>query len=111
MSTSDGIVLAPGSPASIIFNWPNGAGGYANLTGFTADCLVVGPAAQGTMAAFAAACSFTILNPATGQVKLRIGWATGWVEGDLGRVVGRVTPANGDSQSTNAIRVRVGLLK
>lgn len=108
MSTYDGIVLAPGSPASIVFNWPNGAGGNANLTGFSADCLVIGPAVQGTLAALAAACSFTILNAATGQVKLRIGWVAGWAEGELGRVVGRVTPASGDSQSTNAISVRVG---
>ena len=111
MTSYDGIVLAPGSPGNIIFNWPNGAGGNANLTGFTANCLVVGAAAQGTLAAFAAACSFEILNPATGQVKLRIGWVEGWIEGELGRVVGRVIPPVGDSQSTNAISVRVGLPK
>ena len=109
MSSYDGIVLAPGSPASIIFNWPNGAGGNANLTGFSADALVIGAAAQGALAAFAAACSFQILNAATGQVKLRVGWVNGWVEGELGRVVGRLTPPSGDSQSTNAIPVRVGL--
>ena len=64
---SDTFTVNRGTDLAFSFNWPNGAGGNANLTGFTVAGFEVTPAA-------AAYLTLTLTNPATGLITGRLEW-------------------------------------
>ena len=72
MSTyTDTFLVNWGSDWSKEFNWPDGAGGNANLTGYTADVVQLHSALISTPTN---RISFALITPATGLVRLTLVW-------------------------------------
>ena len=68
---TDTFVVNWGSDWSTEFPWPDGAGGYANLTGYTADVVQLHPSLISTPTN---RMTFSIITPATGLVRLALVW-------------------------------------
>ncbi len=64
-----------GSDLQFTFNWPNGAGGNANLTGYTAVAFRPDLTILGNL-------TVTLTDPATGLITCIMQWDDRYAEGD-----------------------------
>lgn len=86
-----------GSDLPFSFNWPDGAGGNADLTGYTVSKYRVN-------AAIDANTTVTLTNPATGEISVRIEWDESYSLGEHYEF--RVLISIGtDQRSTEEMRV------
>lgn len=97
MSTyTDTFLLNWGSDLRKQFNWPNGAGGNANLTGFTLSVIDVHPQLVGAVSA-------VILTPATGLIEIRVDWADTIPRSRTSNFRLKITSGAGIDDATNAL--------
>lgn len=92
-------IVNKGSGLVYQFNWPDGAGGNANLSGYTVDAYE--PATE--IASFLA---ITLVTPAVGLIQVQVSWDASLAADDLDltfRV--RINPPSGQPQTTNLQRV------
>jgi hypothetical protein len=86
-----------GSDLTFEITWPDGAGGAADLTGYTVGIFEPSPAIAGLVTA-------TMDDPATGVIRVRIEWADGTP--CRKRMTFRVSVSIGDEdQTTNLLAV------
>lgn len=71
---SDTFTLNRGSDLSFQFNWPNGIGGNANLTGYTISGFEVHPTLASNL-------TLNIQSPSTGLITGLINWANNMPSG------------------------------
>jgi hypothetical protein len=94
---SDTFYVNRGTDLIFSFNWPDGAGGNANLTGFTVSAFGADPYLEPYL-------TVTLANPATGLINGRVEWNNSFPEsGPLGFRV-RVTQGSNDT-TTNLLKV------
>jgi hypothetical protein len=86
-----------GSDLSFSFNWPDGAGGNADLTGYTVA--IFEPAA-----ALADYITATITDAATGLIAVRVEWSDTFRTGQLMRFRLQISQGT-EQQSTNEMGV------
>ena len=99
-TTTDTFVVNWGSDLRVPFNWPNGAGGNANLTGYTLSVIDVHPSLVGRVSA-------TITDFPTGAILIALDWADTIERGRIGYFRLRVTSGAGIDATTNALWVDV----
>lgn len=89
---NDTFTVNAGSDLSFSFQWPNGLGGFADLTGWTVDAVDVHSALEPVL-------SVTLVEPATGTIAVRIDWADTL---PMGRVASfRLRIAQGGNEATS----------
>ena len=96
MINTDTFLVNWGSDLRKQFNWPNGAGGNANLTGFTLTVIDVHPLLVGAVSA-------VIITQATGLVEIRVDWADTIPRGRVAYFRLKITSGAGIDESTNAM--------
>jgi hypothetical protein len=85
-----------GSDLTFAFNWSDGAGGNADLTGFTADATDLSPGFE------AADITVSLTDAAEGEITVSVPWAADRMsEGTYFRV--RITSADGERTTTNRL--------
>jgi hypothetical protein len=90
----DTFVLNWGSDLRTQFNWPDGAGGNANLTDCTVSLIDV-------HASLASALTAALTTPATGLISLALDWVDTIPRGRVANFRVRVTTAGGIDTTTN----------
>lgn len=95
------LILPAGSDFRHVFTWPDGAGGAADLSGFSSEVF-------GASTALVGAVAFDILDGPAGQVALAITWQDGWTAGEVGRFRLRLREGAEVRASSGEIAVVVG---
>lgn len=89
--------LNRGSDLTTTFNWPDGAGGNADLTGYTVTIFEPAPALADYITA-------TITDEATGLISIRVEWSDTFKTGQLMRFRVQISLGT-EQQSTNELGV------
>ncbi len=90
---SDTFIVNRGSDLTFSFNWPNGAGGNADLTGFTVAAFEAHPALAPHLA-------LTLANPATGLITGRVEWSDSLPMGRIASFRVRITQGQNDTTTS-----------
>jgi hypothetical protein len=93
---SDQFSLNWGSDFTVQFNWPDGAGGNANLTGYAVSLIDLHPALAGQLTA-------TLVTPASGLIRLDLPWSDTLPRGRTASFRLRVTSPGGVDATTNLL--------
>ena len=97
MSTyTDTFLVNWGSDLRKQFNWPNGAGGNADLTGYTLSVIDVNPLLVGAVSA-------VIITAATGLIEIRVDWVDTIPRSRTANFRLKITSGTGIDASTNAL--------
>lgn len=94
---SDTFIVNRGTDLTFSFNWPNGSGGNADLTGFTVSAFEVHPL-------LAPHLTLTLTTPATGLISGRVEWADTLPMGRVASFRVRITQGANDT-TTNPLWV------
>lgn len=89
---NDTFTVNAGSDLTFSFQWPDGLGGFADLTGWTVDAVDTHPALEPQL-------SVALVDAPTGVIAIRIDWADTL---PLGRVASfRLRISQGENQATS----------
>ena len=94
--TDDTFLLNWGSDLRKQFNWPNGAGGNADLTGYALSVI-------DAHSSISAALTAVIVTLATGLIEIRLDWVDTIPRGRVAFFRLRITSGAGIDASTNAL--------
>ena len=95
----DTFLINWGSDLTAVFNWPDGSGGDADLTGWTVDAIDVHPALVGFL-------TVTLTDPPTGEITISVQWDDTMPYGRVMRFRVRIS-LGGQEATTNRLWVKV----
>lgn len=95
------LTINAGTDFTATMSWPDGAGGNADLTGFTASAFMPDGLARTDWV------DVSITDAATGEITITIDWADDLPEGKLLSFYPRIEDAQGNGTSTTKVWVKI----